>query len=133
MIFMIFQDFGVEQCMKLNSKTNFPWLMSNLTKLDGSKLAATEEICVLEKDGKKYGFMGLVELGWISTLNCLDLDELIYEDYVLAANRLSLELRTVYKCDYIIALTHMRTYNDVRLAEESQDIDLILGGHDHVG
>lgn len=76
--------------------------------------------------------MGLVELGWISTLNCLDLDEVIYEDYVLAANRLSKDLREVYKCDYIIALTHMRTYNDVRLAQEAEDIDLILGGHDHV-
>ena len=35
-------------------------------------------------------------------------------------------------CDYVIALTHMRTPNDVRLAELVDEIDLILGGHDHV-
>ena len=35
-------------------------------------------------------------------------------------------------CDYIIALTHMRTPNDIRLAENVDEIDLILGGHDHV-
>ena len=35
-------------------------------------------------------------------------------------------------CHAVIALTHMRTPNDVRLAEEVDEIDLILGGHDHV-
>lgn len=32
----------------------------------------------------------------------------------------------------MIALTHMRTPNDVKLAEQCEEIDLILGGHDHV-
>lgn len=34
--------------------------------------------------------------------------------------------------DYVIALTHMRTPNDCRLAANVDEIDLILGGHDHV-
>ena len=34
-------------------------------------------------------------------------------------------------CDLIVALTHMRVPNDVRLAEAVPDIHLILGGHDH--
>lgn len=34
--------------------------------------------------------------------------------------------------DYVIALTHMRTPNDSRLAENVDEIDLILGGHDHI-
>lgn len=32
----------------------------------------------------------------------------------------------------MIALTHMRTPNDIKLAENCNEIDLILGGHDHV-
>lgn len=32
----------------------------------------------------------------------------------------------------MIALTHMRTPNDVKLAENCDEVDLILGGHDHV-
>lgn len=32
---------------------------------------------------------------------------------------------------YVIALTHMRWPNDIRLAENVNEIDLILGGHDH--
>jgi 5'-nucleotidase len=41
------------------------------------------------------------------------------------------ELKTEHKVDYVIALTHMRVPNDVMLAEEVSDIDIILGGHDH--
>ncbi len=60
------------------------------------------------------------------------MDELRYEDYVVCANRLSKDLREVYKCDYVIALTHMRVPNDQRLGNEALGVDLILGGHDHV-
>lgn len=35
-------------------------------------------------------------------------------------------------CRIVIALTHMRTPNDIRLAREVEEIDLVLGGHDHV-
>ena len=34
-------------------------------------------------------------------------------------------------CDFIVALTHMRVPNDIKLAENVPEIDLILGGHDH--
>ena len=35
-------------------------------------------------------------------------------------------------CEFIIALSHMRTDNDVRLAEKVPEIGLILGGHSAV-
>ncbi len=35
-------------------------------------------------------------------------------------------------CEVVVALTHMRTDNDVRLAEKVPEIDLILGGHNLV-
>lgn len=35
-------------------------------------------------------------------------------------------------CDLVIALTHMRTPNDFKLANNATGIDIILGGHDHV-
>ena len=40
-------------------------------------------------------------------------------------------LRQDYKCDIVIALTHMMGYNDTKLAKSVKGIDLILGGHDH--
>ena len=32
----------------------------------------------------------------------------------------------------MIALTHMRTHSDIRLAENVPEVDLILGGHNKV-
>ena len=45
---------------------------------------------------------------------------------------LARELKKNKNCEIIIALTHMRTPNDIRLAENVAEIDLILGGHDHI-
>ena len=44
----------------------------------------------------------------------ISLDELDYEDYVEVANVLVKELQDA-NCDIIIALTHMREPNDIRL------------------
>ena len=40
-------------------------------------------------------------------------------------------LKDIQGCEVVIALTHMRTPNDIRLAKEVEEIDLVLGGHDH--
>ena len=53
-----------------------------------------------------------------------------YVDYVMEGRRLAQELRAE-GVDYVIALTHMSWHNDIRLAENVEEIDLILGGHDH--
>lgn len=67
---------------------------------------------------------------WLDTLACISADDVVYVDYVVAANRMCRFLRAK-ECEMIIALTHMRAPNDQRLAELAPDIDLILGGHDH--
>jgi 5'-nucleotidase len=41
-------------------------------------------------------------------------------------------LRTKYKCDLVIALSHMRIPNNKLLAQSVKDLDFILAGHDHV-
>lgn len=72
-----------------------------------------------------------MEKEWLDTLATINPSEVTYTDFVTAGNMLAKELKEK-GCDYIIALTHMRTPNDVRLAENVEGIDLILGGHDHV-
>jgi len=69
---------------------------------------------------------------WLDTLATINQDQVQYEDYVTAANTLSAKLREEEGCEAVIALTHMRTPNDIRLAEQVAGLDLILGGHDHV-
>ena len=75
--------------------------------------------------------IGLVEKEWLDTLASVNPNEVIYNDFVEVANNLSRKLKDEDNCDIVIALTHMRNPNDIRLAENAPRIDLILGGHDH--
>jgi len=66
----------------------------------------------------------------MATLSTIDPEDLEYIDFVSEGRRLAQELRAE-GVDYVIALTHMRWPNDMRLAENVKEIDLVLGGHDH--
>jgi len=77
------------------------------------------------------GLIGLVEKEWLDTLPTIDPKEVTYIDFIKAGNQLADEL-CMEGCQLIIALTHMRTPNDIELAKHCPKIDLILGGHDHV-
>ena len=66
----------------------------------------------------------------IAKLSTVDEDDVECIDFVSEGRRLAQELRA-QGVDYVIALTHMRWCNDIRLAENVEEIDLILGGHDH--
>lgn len=60
-----------------------------------------------------------------------------YEDPVNAVNDVAAHLKHHLHCDYVIVLSHLgHSYSDdrisdLRLAAESVDIDLIIGGHTH--
>ena len=75
--------------------------------------------------------IGLVEKEWLDTLAAINPNEVIYTDFVESANTLAADLKDNQNCDIVIALTHMRQPNDIKLAENSPRVDLILGGHDH--
>ena len=85
---------------------------------------------VMEWEGRKIGFVGLVEESWIDTLGTVDPKFLEYHDFIEIGTKLAAELR-VEGCNAVIALTHMRTANDLRLANSAADFDLILACHDH--
>ncbi|XP_055388956.1 protein 5NUC-like [Condylostylus longicornis] len=125
-------DFGVDHLEYLMGSTRFPWLLSNIFDAYNSDrpLAGANLYRLFEWQGHRIGMIGLVEEEWTKTLSQVNEEDIIYEDYVVAANKLSKLLRSK-ECELIIALTHMRAPNDERLAREAEDIDLILGGHDH--
>ncbi|CAG9131161.1 unnamed protein product [Plutella xylostella] len=68
---------------------------------------------------------------WLDTLATINPEEVTFIDFVQAGSKLASQLKQE-GCEYVIALTHMRTPNDIKLAEGCNEIDLILGGHDHV-
>ncbi|XP_037787180.1 mannosylglucosyl-3-phosphoglycerate phosphatase-like isoform X2 [Penaeus monodon] len=125
-------DFGLERLIDVASRTNFPWLMSNVDDNETGKPLADGIVShVMEWHGWKIGLIGLVEQEWLETLATINAEQVTFTDYVDKGRELANMLKN-QGCDYVIALTHMRTPNDIRLAENVDEIDLILGGHDHV-
>lgn len=124
-------DYGVEVLQEAVMESNFPWMLSNAWDREtGERFAGAHETVMVEHGGRKFGLMGLIEEEWLATLATLEREDITYKDYVDVARRLCAQLRSE-GADAVIALTHMRTPNDRRLAEEVPELDLILGGHDH--
>ncbi|XP_049879932.1 mannosylglucosyl-3-phosphoglycerate phosphatase isoform X2 [Pectinophora gossypiella] len=125
-------DFGLEELSARVSQCKFPWLMSNvLDRETGRPLGDGRITHAAAAAGLSLGFIGLVEQEWLETLATINPEEVTYIDFVQAGNQLAHQLKQE-GCAVVIALTHMRTRNDERLAAACPDIDLILGGHDHV-
>lgn len=148
-------DFGSAQLAALVRESGVPWVCANLKAREtGLPLAGTRETCLLRHQGLCIGVVGLAEREWISTLPLVEPadvrvrppsspaapppltrrslpPQVDYEDFVGAGTRCARSLREA-GADVVLALTHMRLPNDERLARESEGIDLILGGHDHL-
>ena len=67
--------------------------------------------------------------------NCQHLPGCDILDPVAVARKLATHLRLSERCDLIIAVTHMRLSEDMKVSQATisgvERVDLILGGHDH--
>lgn len=129
-------DAGMNNIHKQLVNANFPFINSNYdfsgTVLKDSVL--THKIYV--NNGIKTGVFGLgVELdGLIPKELC---EGVIFRDPLQVAHEMSDYLKTQKKCDLVILLSHLGyKYNsnkisDVVIAENTKNIDIILGGHTH--
>ena len=151
-------DFGYPHLQRLLSKTNFPWLFSNVVDaswreanndeshddLDerDEQIETTLPYFVMDVRGVRIGCIGLVEKEWLDTVPGFP-KEFEYRDMVQVAQNLSRELREgKEQCELILAITHCRLPNDIKIARAlgavshtdpaQHGVDLILGGHDHV-
>ncbi|KPL94019.1 5' nucleotidase-like protein [Sarcoptes scabiei] len=125
-------DFGLEYLISVKNRTDFPWLMSNvICKKTLLPLGEGEITHIIEKSNIRIGLIGLIEQEWLSTLT-IDENDIHYEDFITVGRNLAKKLKSVDHVDIVIALTHMRNHNDIKLAENVDEIDLILGGHDHI-
>lgn len=124
-------DFGVDHLEEMTAQMGFPWFLSNVyDRFTSETLGHGVVSRVMRWNGLEIGLMGLVEEEWLDTLGTVDKENLQYVDYVAVGSQLASELRA-QGAELVVALTHMRWHNDVRLAAQAAGIDLVLGGHDH--
>ena len=84
--------------------------------------------------GKKVGFIG-INVDPESLISEKNYKGMVYSDPIEAANRYAAELKRK-GCDLVVAVTHIgydegAKPDDLKLARQSRDIDIIIGGHSH--
>ena len=127
-------DFGEQKLGDMILRSGFPWLLSNVKSAKtGETESNTKEYVILDHEGYRIALIGLAELEWLESLNCLDMNDLTAEH----PNECAKKYVKMFKedrddIDFLIALTHMRTPRDVELIKWVPQLDMILGGHDHV-
>jgi 5'-nucleotidase / UDP-sugar diphosphatase len=121
-------DFGPDVVLERIKESNFPWLAANAIGLDGSYFTGETQKIIVDVEGIKVGFFGLI------TVSTPDLssteNKVCFPPLVYTANKIIKELKSE-GADVIVALTHLTMAEDMRLAEEVPEINVILGGHDH--
>ncbi|MCE5178241.1 MAG: metallophosphatase [Porphyromonadaceae bacterium] len=123
-------DYGLEVLAKAVRRADFPIVSSNYD-FSGTALAGMVKPYLILRKGKlRIGVIGIdiQPKGLIAADNYKGMKFLDPEE---TANNLAEKLRREEKCDLIICLSHLGYSADVRLAESSRNIDLIIGGHSH--
>ncbi len=129
-------DGGIDGLNKQLKHAKFPLIISNYdfsnTILNGKTLTHK----VFKKGGIKIGVFGLgIELKGLVPIELYK--ETKYLDPIIKGDEMASMLKNDLKCDYVICLSHLGyKYNndkvsDLVLAQNTSNIDLILGGHTH--
>lgn len=129
-------DNGLEGFDRMLPHADFPFLCSNYDFSDTILNGKTETHKVFERNGIRIGLFGIgVELDGLVSKKLYA--GTIWKDPVQVANDYANRLRSDEQCDLVICLSHLGyeyqtdKVSDRKLAEQTSNIDLIIGGHTH--
>ncbi|MHB8259385.1 MAG: bifunctional metallophosphatase/5'-nucleotidase [Bacteroidia bacterium] len=129
-------DLGVDNIVKQLPFANFEFINTNYEFKDSPLAGRIKPYKIIDKGGLKIGVFGVgIELQGLVEKN--NYGEIKYTDPIEAAKKTASLLKHDKKCDYVICLSHLgydykeNKVSDTILAAQTQDIDLIIGGHTH--
>lgn len=129
-------DAGIDGLIKQLPNAKFPFLNVNYsfenTALDGK----IDQYKIIEKENVRIGIFGVgVALeGLVPDKLCKGI---VYNPPIEIANAIAKKLKEEMNCHFVICLSHLGyeyasdKVSDITLAKNSENIDLILGGHTH--
>jgi len=130
-------DNGLDGLLSQMPHANFDFISSNYDFKNTILEGQTSLYKIFIKNGIKIGVFGLgVELEGLVSDNLYK--ETKYLDPIEIATEMTKILKQDKKCDLVICLSHLgyeykneSKISDIRLAKQTKDIDLIIGGHTH--
>ena len=129
-------DLGIEGFLQQLPHANFPFVVANYDFKKTALQGKVKPFITIKKGPLKIGIFGLgIQLyGLVPKENYKGI---WYNDPVTTAIDVVYELKHKEKCDMVICLSHLgfsyesKRVSDKVLAAQTQDIDLIIGGHTH--
>ncbi len=130
-------DAGLENLAnQLTSYANFPLLICNYNFAETPMEYKFEPYRIYKKGKLKIGVLGVgIEMKGLIADNLIG--KTLYNDPIEKANEIAYFLKKQKDCDFVICLSHLgyqykeNKVSDVLLAKQSENIDLIIGGHTH--
>jgi 5'-nucleotidase len=129
-------DNGIDGIMRQLPNASFSFVNCNYDFGTTALAKVVKPYTLINKGGVKIGVFGVgIELDGL--VPAQSFEGITYNDPVANANRIATELKKTHQCDLIICLSHLGykyggdKISDVKLAEKSEHIDLIIGGHTH--
>jgi 5'-nucleotidase/UDP-sugar diphosphatase len=123
-------DFGLDVLQKRISEAKFPVLAANVRWNEGGELFAQPYLLRRLSNGVRLAIFGLVTDETPETTDPVNVRDLVFEPPMLATARYMPILQN--RADVIVALTHIGSQSDRKLADTFEEIDVIVGGHDQV-
>ena len=129
-------DIGLEGFLNAQQFANFPFLCANYDFSETILSGKTKAYHIFYKAGIKIGIFG-VGVALKGLVSEDKYGKTRYLDPISTANKIASELKSK-SCDLVICLSHLgfeyenkNINSDRKLAAETQNIDIILGGHTH--
>lgn len=131
-------DNGVDGLFDAMQELKFPMVNSNYFISDTRFENKIKNYLIKEINGIRIGIFGL-GIDFKSLVLESNHKGFTYREAISVGKGVSSNLKKYLKCDYVVCLSHLgydypnepRKPNDLRLAKESEYIDMILGGHTH--
>jgi len=129
-------DIGLEGFKNAYQHGDFPFVCSNYDFTNTELKDVTKEYQIFEKGPFKVGVFGL-GVGLEGLVAKTNYGDTVFQEPIPIANRIAKHLRFEEECDLVICLSHLGYKpkqfkdNDQTLAAETENIDLIIGGHTH--
>lgn len=129
-------DIGLEGFLNAKQFADFPFLCANYDFSNTLLSGHTKAYHIFHKAGIKIGVFG-IGVALKGLVSAQQYGNTRYLDPISTANKIASELKSK-SCDLVICLSHLgfeyenKSINsDRKLAAETRNIDIILGGHTH--
>jgi len=129
-------DNGLDGLHKQLPHANFPFLIANYDFSDTILKDTFKPYKIFRKGDLKIGVFGIgIELEGLVPKKLYQ--NTVYQDPITTANHYATLLKQKEKCDLVVCLSHLgfkyksNKLSDMEFAQQTRDIDLIIGGHTH--